>query len=279
MTVSTLPALDDLYEVGAGKVEEFVRDGHTVLRAVCSPGEIEAYGPVIRDAAFRYNRETRPLEERETYGKAFLQIGNIWRKDEDVARFVLARRFAKVAADLLEVEAVRIYHDQALFKEAGGGPTPWHQDMYYWPLDTDRTVTMWMPLADVPVEVGSMMFASGSHELGFLGEFPISDESEAAFARMVEERGLQVQTHGSLAAGDATFHHGWVLHAAPANPTGNLRAVMTVIYYADGVSVVEPVPPFQQMDLERWLPGCEPGSPAHSYRNPVVWPEQKDHRG
>src|SRR5207249_11996994 len=57
-----------------------------------------------------------------------------------------------------------LYHDQALFKEAGGGRTPWHQDMYYWPLDTDRTITMWMPLVDVPAEVGSMLFASGSQD-------------------------------------------------------------------------------------------------------------------
>ena len=272
MTVETLPPLDDLYDMGAEAVDAFKRDGHTVLRGVCSAGEIDAYGPVIKDAAFRYNRETRPLDERETYGKAFLQVPNIWRRDEAVARFVCARRFAKIASDLLEVPSVRIYHDQALFKEAGGGRTPWHQDMYYWPLDTDRAITMWMPLVDVPIEVGSMMFASGSHKLGFLGEFPISDSSEAAFSKMLEDRNLEVRTHGALAAGDATFHHGWILHAAPPNPTGHLRAVMTVIYYADGVKVVDPVPPYQQMDLDAWLPGCEPGGPAVSYRNALVWP-------
>ena len=111
--ISTLPALDDLYEVDADALRSFKRDGHTVLRGVCSAPEIDAYGPVIKEAAFRFNRETRPLSERETYGKAFLQIPNIWRKDEAVAKFVLAPRFAKIAADLLEVEAVRIYHDQA----------------------------------------------------------------------------------------------------------------------------------------------------------------------
>jgi len=39
---------------------------------------------------------------------------------------------------------VRIYHDHALFKEAGGRATYWHQDQYYWPLDTADTVTMAM---------------------------------------------------------------------------------------------------------------------------------------
>ena len=273
MTETTaLPALDSPYDVEATAIEDYRRDGHVVLRGVCSYLEIDAYGPVIKDAAFRFNRETRPLEERETYGKAFLQVPNIWRKDEAVAKFVLAKRFAKIAADLLEVPAVRLYHDQALFKEAGGGRTPWHQDMYYWPLDTDRTITMWMPLVDVTAEIGSMLFASGSQKLGFLGEYAISDESEAAFAKMLEERDLEVDTHGALTAGDATFHDGWVLHAAPPNPTGNLRAVMTVIYYADGTNVVAEVPEYQEADLRKWLPGCIPGRSAVSELNPLLWP-------
>jgi ectoine hydroxylase-related dioxygenase (phytanoyl-CoA dioxygenase family) len=269
---TSLPALDTLYDLDAETIQDYRRDGHVVLRSVCSSEEIDAYGPVIKDAAFLYNRETRPLEERGTYGKAFLQVPNIWTKDESVARFVLAKRFAKIAADLLEVPSVRLYHDQALFKEAGGGRTPWHQDMYYWPLDTDRTVTMWMPLVDVPPEIGSMSFASGSQKLGFLGEYAISDESEAAFARMLEEKQLDVDTHGALTAGDATFHDGWILHAAPPNPTGNLRAVMTVIYYADGVNIVDPIPPYQVADRDKWMPGCEPGGPAVSDLNPIVWP-------
>jgi ectoine hydroxylase-related dioxygenase (phytanoyl-CoA dioxygenase family) len=274
MTDTTaLPALDSLVDVDAKAIKDYRRDGHVVLRGVCSADEIDAYGPVIKDAAFRYNRETRPLEERGTYGKAFLQVPNIWTKDDAVAKFVLAKRFAKIAADLLEVDSVRLYHDQALFKEAGGGRTPWHQDMYYWPLDTDRTITMWMPLVDVPKEIGSMSFASGSQKLGFLGEYAISDDSERAFAKMLEDKQLEVDTHGALGAGDATFHDGWILHAAPPNPTGNLRAVMTVIYYADGVRVVDPIPPYQVADRDKWMPGCEPGGPAVSDLNPIVWPQ------
>ena len=51
--------------------------------------------------------------------------------------------------------ALCLYHDQALFKEPGGGPTPWHQDQYYWPFDTDKTITMWMPLVEVGPVAGA----------------------------------------------------------------------------------------------------------------------------
>lgn len=41
---------------------------------------------------------------------------------------------------------MRLYHDQALNKEPGGGYTPWHCDQYYWPVQSDKIVTAWVPL-------------------------------------------------------------------------------------------------------------------------------------
>ncbi len=267
-----LPDLSSDYEVAAANVAEFQAQGHTVLRGVASADEVAAYRPVIEAATRANANEDRPLDERDTYGKAFIQVANLWQFDEGVHRFTTARRFAKVAADLLGVEGVRLYHDQALFKEAGGGRTPWHQDQYYWPFDGDQTITMWMPLVDVPVEVGTMNFVSGSHRLGYLGNYPISDESEAAFDAMVAERNLPVETHGAAAAGDATFHAGWMLHCAPRNPSGNQRAVMTVIYFADGLRVQKPIKGvFQRHDLATWLPGVEEGDLASSPINPLLY--------
>src|SRR5579884_1617585 len=133
---STLPDLSSDYPLTSEQIAGYQRDGHILLRGVLSPEEIAAYRPLISDAADRYNTQSKPLEERDTYGKAFLQIMNLWRADPGVARFTLARRMGKIAADLMGVDGVRLYHDQALFKEPGGGPTPWHQDQHYWPLDT-----------------------------------------------------------------------------------------------------------------------------------------------
>jgi len=126
-----LMPLDDAREVTSAQREEFRENGHILIRGVLSPDEAAVYRPVIADAVKRLRTEKRRLSERDTYGKAFLQIMNLWRVDEGVRRLVLARRLGKMAADLLGVGNVRIYHDQALFKEPGGGPTPWHQDQYY----------------------------------------------------------------------------------------------------------------------------------------------------
>ena len=209
---------------------------------------------------------------RDTYGKAFLQSMNLWRLDEEVKAFVWSPRFARVAAALLGVDGVRLYHDQALFKEPGGGPTPWHQDQVYWPLDTDRTITMWMPLVDVPAEVGSMTFVSGSNRLGDLGSYDISDASDGAVSELLAERDLAMHTYGAVRAGDATFHAGWTLHRAGPNPTDHVREVMTVIWYADGARVVEPENDLQRLDLAMWLQGSTPGHAADGPRNPLLWP-------
>ncbi len=267
-----LPDLSEPYAVDDATIAEVAAKGHTCVRGVASPEEIAAYRSVIEEVAREHNTETRPLEERDTYGKAFIQVMNLWRRDERVARFVLAKRFAHVAAQLLGVPGVRLYHDQALFKEAGGGRTPWHQDQFFWPFDTDKTITMWMPLVPVPPEIGSMTFASGTHEMGYLGHYGISDESEQAFRALVEERNLPLDSYGAMQPGDTTWHVGWSLHAAPANPTSNLRAVMTVIYFADGARLIEPLNDNQRVDMVQWLPGLKPGDLAASELNPLLYP-------
>ncbi|MEO7061259.1 MAG: hypothetical protein ABI083_16180 [Lapillicoccus sp.] len=98
--MSTLPDLHSPYAVPAQAVTAFARDGHVLLRGVASSAEATAYGEVVRAAVRRLGAEDRPLAERDTYGKAFLQVMNLWRLDEGVARFVLAARRAPLPDDV-----------------------------------------------------------------------------------------------------------------------------------------------------------------------------------
>lgn len=269
-TLTQLPQLEATYAVADAQKQDYRRHGHVLLRNILTEDEMAAYRPVINDAAYRYNTEKRKMEERDTYGKAFLQIMNLWEVDEPIRNFVLAKRFAKIAADLMGVENVRLYHDQALYKEPGGGHTPWHQDQYYWPLDTANTITMWMPLVDITVETGMLTFASGSHELGFMGNLEISDKSEEALGNVVKEKGYPVTRATAMKAGDATWHAGWTLHSAPGNNSHTMREVMTIIFFADGVRVTEPKNTHQENDRNRWLQGLPPDTLAASKINPLL---------
>lgn len=259
------------YPITVEQTTRFQRDGHILLRGVASKDEIAAYRPVILQARDKYGAEAIPLAQRDTYGKAFLKGMNLWPHDEGVKKFVLARRFAKIAADLLGVAGVRVYHDQALLKEAAGGLTPWHQDQHYWPLLTDNTITMWMPLVDATPEMGTMHFASGSHKNGYLGDLPISDESEFKFEQFIEKRGYTKSPGAAMAAGDATFHYGWTLHGAPGNSSSQNREVMTIIWYPDGTRVGPLDNASRLRDRDRWMPGLMPGDLAASELNPLVY--------
>lgn len=269
---SDVPSFDDRFAVDQATVERFQADGHAVVRGLASADELAPIAPTICSLAVERAWDKRPLDERDTYGKAFLQSFNLWRVDPTVARFVLAPRFASAAAALLGVDGVRVYHDQALVKESGGGPTPWHQDQYYWPFDTEATITMWMPLVDLAAEVGSMTFVSGSHRVAELRGPGISDESQRSFERQLDELGLDTVTHGSLCAGDATFHAGWTVHSAGANPTAEMRPVMTVIYVADGAKVADDLTEAQEFDRQMWLGGRKRGERVDHEVNPLVWP-------
>jgi ectoine hydroxylase-related dioxygenase (phytanoyl-CoA dioxygenase family) len=271
-SVKTAPAFDlkDEYSLSPDQIDAYRLNGHVYLPALASRDEITFYRKEIVQAVEKMNTERRAMKDRDTYGKAFLQIFNLWRTSEVLRNFVLAKRFGKVAAQLMGVERVRIYHDQALFKEPGGGHTPWHQDQFYWPLDTDKTITMWMPLIDITRDMGIMHFASGSHKKGYIFSKEISDESEQFFMNYVKAFNFKVEGRDRINAGDATFHSGWTLHNAPPNKTQTTREVMTVIYYADKTRVATPDNPFRQKDLEVWLGGRLPGEEAQSEMNPLV---------
>ena len=280
-TMGTLPRLGPDYAVAEDRVAAFRSHGHVVTRDVLTQGELEPCRAVIAGAVDA-RREIakggvyqKPMQERKTYDKAFLQMVNLWEEDDGVAAFALARRFGRIAADLLGVDKVRLYHDQALFKEPGGGFTPWHQDQYYWPLSTNNTLTMWMPLVDAGVEMGTLTFASGLHRAELMANLQISDDSEAVYRQLIREKNVPLAT-SELMAGDATWHHGWTPHKAPGNATDRMREVMTIIFYEAEAMITPLRNSNQKSDLERWYPGCKPGDAAISRLTPIVFDYNQD---
>ena len=232
---------------------------------------MQAFRPVLQSVVERVASSSDPQGRIDDYSKLFTQVTNVWRVDARAREIVFDRRFAAIAAELLGVSSVRLYHDQALFKPPGAARTPWHQDRYYWPLDTDATVTMWLPLIDIGAELGPMVFATGSHRARGLGDLLISDETDRRLDHLIRERAWPVVS-APIRAGDATFHAGATLHSAGANRSNHVREVLTVIYYATGTRVAEPANENQRVDLEVFLPGVNPGEEAASDLNPVLYP-------
>lgn len=263
-------SLDTPYALPDGAMEEFRRDGYVKLKNVFDENTLAHFCKAITAATIRLNTQTRPLEERDTYERAFLQVMNLWREDALVKRFVFGKRLAKIAADLLQVDGVRLYHDQSLYKEGGGGITPAHADQFYWPLSSDRTVTAWVPLQPVADNMGPLGFYKGSHREDFGRDLEISDESEAQITAAMEKSGFEFDG-GAFELGEVSFHSGWTFHRAGPNASDTPRSVMTVIYMDADIRVTEPANGPQRKDLAQWLPGLKPGDAAASPINPVLY--------
>jgi len=273
--MSTIPsavnaALSKPYNITDEQIAFYQKNRYIKLKQVFDEATLSFFNDAITERVTKMNTSTIALEERSTYGKAFLQLFNLWIEDEVVKQLIFSKRLAKIATDLMEVNGVRIYHDQALFKEGGGGITPWHADQYYWPLETDKTVTAWIPLQATPLELGPLEFSAGSHQIVEGRDLEISDESEAIIQQKLRVTDFK-HVIEPFDAGEISFHSGWVFHRAGANVTNQMRKVMTIIYMDKDMVLKNPDNKNQINDWNTWCPGATIGAIIDTPLNPIIY--------
>jgi ectoine hydroxylase-related dioxygenase (phytanoyl-CoA dioxygenase family) len=263
-------ALDANYSVTPAQVKYFSENGFIKIKNIFDASVIDYMNIVISKEVDRLNNQQIPLEERDTYGKAFLQIMNLWTHTSEVKDIVFSKKIAQIATGLMQTTGVRLYHDQALFKEPKGGHTPWHADQYYWPLDTENTVTAWIPLQATPLNYGPLEFSAGSNQLTAGRDKQISDESQAFLEAELKRHAFNHVVE-PFDVGEISFHRGWLYHRAGPNVSGNMRKVMTMIYMDKDTVLKEPENHNQLADWEAWCPGATVGATINTPLNPVLY--------
>ncbi len=119
-----------------------------------------------------------------------------------------------------------------IIKEPGSAShVSWHQDLTYWGLSNDEQVSMWLALTAATDQSGCMRMVPGSHKQGQLDHQDTDDKSNVLF------RGQSVQGVAEnnavmcpLRPGEASFHHGWTLHASMPNLSNHRRVGFNVQY-------------------------------------------------
>ncbi|WP_085338214.1 phytanoyl-CoA dioxygenase family protein [Aquidulcibacter paucihalophilus] len=270
MSLVLNPDLDRPFALKPEQLQKFEKDGFIHLKSVMSPAVLAEYGREITKLTITLNTQTKPLQERTTYDRAFLQVMNLWEQSERVKAFLLGKTLGRIATELMGVRGVRLYHDQSLYKEPGGGITPAHADQYYWPLSSDRTITAWIPLQDVPAEMGPLSFYAGSQHEAFGRDLGISDESEAAITAMMEARRFPL-IQNPYGLGDVSFHLGWTFHKAGPNVSTKPRSVMTIIYMDVDMVLQKPTNGIQEGDWVQWCPGARIGEIIQTPKNPIIY--------
>lgn len=272
-TVDKTTLLQELatpYSVTPAAIDHYRTKGYVKLKQVLSPAVIAYYGDIITDLVFRLNTLVKPMQERTTYERAFLQIMNLWREDEDARDFVFSTRLARIATDLMGVQGVRLYHDQALYKEPSGGITPWHADQFYWPLASPNTVTVWIPLQETPMNMGPLAFAEGSQHVAIGRDIEISDESEKILSDELQRQNFPYHDQ-PFDLGEVSYHAGWTFHRAGPNVSAQPRKVMTMIYMDKDQVIMQPRNSYQQADHEKWLNNVPVGSQPQDELNPILF--------
>ncbi len=262
--------LNQPYTLTEEQINFYDNNRYIKLKDVLDAETLEYYNALISKKVDELNQQDIPVDKRDTYGKAFLQLFNLWTKNLAIKELILSKRIGKIAADLMQVEGVRLYHDQALFKEPGGGITPWHADQHYWPLDSDKTITAWIPLQETPLKMGPLEFSAGSHEILDGRELSISDDSEAQIQKRLKVTDYK-HVIEPFDAGEISFHSGWVFHRAGANTTDEMRKVMTIIYMDKAMKLKKPSNDGQKEDWEKWCPGATIGEVIQTPLNPLIY--------
>jgi ectoine hydroxylase-related dioxygenase (phytanoyl-CoA dioxygenase family) len=263
--------LDTPYPLDTAAIARFQEDGFIRLPNVLSAELLADITPEITRMVDEGNRlKNIPLEERTLYDQAFIQVMNLWTRSDSVREFAFGKRLARIAAELMGTRGVRMWHDQALYKEPSGGFTPWHVDQQYWPMASPHSVTAWIPLQPVPYEQGPLCFGRGSHRKRIGRDLEISAESEQQIRDAVRKEKID-EVQEPYALGDVSFHLGWTLHRAGPNTTNDLRRVFTIIYMDIDMRLEKPKNKNQQADWEGWTPSTQIGEIMDDPLNPVLY--------
>ena len=245
----------------------FARDGFVHVEGVLDAREVARFRSAVDEAvAARKVNDTRRLDEKSPYEQSFIQCQNLWEDFPRVRALTFHPAIPTIAARLIGTDRLRLWHDQALYKEPGGRETDAHQDLPYWPIVEDHALTAWIALMDIGDVEGRMGYIPGSHR-GTRDFVDIFTEPGSG-AQLLEKLAPARPTFVSCRAGDVIYHHGLTAHLARPNRSDDMRRVHTVIYFADGCT--RGTAPKHHPSVDRAK--IAPGAPIRSDATPIVFP-------
>lgn len=113
-------------------------------------------------------------------------------------------------------------------RNAGNGPTAFHQDFITFAVDRSGGMTFWIALEDYGPEFGTMSFVSRSHQMGVLGSYHTYGGGDLLDV-YPEVRALETSEPMRYRAGDVTVHSHLTVHGAGANLTDRPRWAYLVL--------------------------------------------------
>lgn len=225
--------MSDALDMKAVKAQ-FDQDGFAELRGFLSADEVETLLGEFK----RFQEQIVPhIPNEKLYYEdksnldTLKQVQKIQEYDAYFARMLSSERFVNIARTLLGDHVV-LSNVQWLTKHAKiGTPTPPHQDGYYFMLDPDEAITLWLALDVVDETNGCVRYVPGSH---LQGRRDHHRTEQLGFSQGIEYSDEDMKTEVALHAqpGDLLAHHSMTVHRADANISDRPRRAIGFTYFA-----------------------------------------------
>jgi ectoine hydroxylase-related dioxygenase (phytanoyl-CoA dioxygenase family) len=278
-TPFTPPIVDDALR------DAYQRDGVVLVRQAIAPRWVERMNRFAQTQLDTPSRWGNDQPESSGKGGRLFTDRYLWRSHSDVRAFAFESGVAGLVGQLMGSRTARLYFDHLLIKEPRTlAPTPWHQDIPYWPFQGRQIASAWVALTDATLQGSAMEFVRGSHHDGRVyrpevfgsAEKSVSaswqTKSQAERVPDIEARRKDFDITGwDMRAGDAVVFSAWVLHGARGNASAAQQRVALSTRWLGDDAVWAPSegadPTVTQADV------CvAPGMPPHDDdRFPLVW--------
>lgn len=216
-------------DLTAEEINRYNEDGVVLVRNAVDPlwvDRLRAFGEAQLNNPSKLCNDGNPGKDS---GRMFTDR-YLWRTNQTVYEFISQSGCARLAAQAMGSSSARFYFDHLLIKKRETStPTPWHQDVPYWPFRGKQIASIWLALTPVSVEGSGIEFVRASHktEQFYLPKaFGTSGETANSWTGTGEgvpcpdieaDRNAFDIISFDLEPGDALLFSAWTLHGAPGN--------------------------------------------------------------
>jgi len=147
--------------LSAEEIQRYREDGVVMVKQAIDPHWLRLIETGVEKARADLSLQGRFMS-RKTAG--YQMDTFLWKRVDELRDAIYYGPFAHWAQQLMGSEEVRFFYDQMFVKEPGtDAPTPWHQDLSFWPIRGEQITSFWMPLDPVTRESSGLMYVRGSH--------------------------------------------------------------------------------------------------------------------
>lgn len=272
--LSTRPA----NAITAQDIEAYQRDGVVCLRGMFDAEWCRLLKEAAEEIMVAGTGRTREVKSDAGQGRFY---SNVYLADQDW-RFGLLRDASpapEIAATLLQADTIRYYYDQLFIKAPSTtAPTPWHNDLPFWPFQGNDLISIWIALTPVSAETSGVQYVAGSHRWGKMyraitpdfdpnfmdTEMPVCPD----YSDPSGEQSQQLLSW-TMNPGDVLCHHPLTVHGAAGNQSTTQTRIGLSIRYLGRDVRWDPRPHAMRLRSD---PGVPPGAfPADDVALPIVW--------